>query len=147
VTDRQTYFAFMLGLFLALLGLAFVEGCSPSQQRDGHIVLNTITDVADPTYQQAVDTCDDLRDLIIEREGTTYAQDRADMDRVHAHCDPVVEGFEALRGSQLTARAALDAGAEGAIAEAIRQALAQWPHVQDLVRELWQNLTAGGDDG
>lgn len=147
MTDKQTTVAFCLGLFLTLLGLAFIEGCSPSQARDGHVVLNTITDVADPTYQQVVDTCDELRDLIIEREGTTYAEDRADMDRVHEYCDPTVEGFEALRGTQLTARAALDSGAEGAVQAAIQAALEQWPHVQELVRELWQSLTSGGDDG
>ncbi len=122
----------------SLLLILLLSACSPSQARDGHQVLNTITDIADPTYQQVVDTCDNLRDLIIERADTTYEQDRTDMDRVHEFCDPTVEGFEALRGTQLTAREAIDNGAEAAIAEAVRQALAQWPHVQDLLRELCQ---------
>ncbi len=94
----------------------------------------------------AVDTCDAFRDAIVARQETTYEQDRAAMDQVHSVRDPMVAGFEALRGSQATARAALDSGLEGAVAEAISTALELWAQLRALVPELSTLgvATAGG---
>jgi hypothetical protein len=122
-----------LGGGIALAGTCAGCGATP---REHHTRLNAFTAVADPTYALAVETCDALRDIVVARTGTTYAEDRAAMDEVHAVCDPMVAGFEALRGSQLTARAAIDGGAEGAVLEAITAALAAWPTVQQLIARI-----------
>jgi hypothetical protein len=126
-------------LFGALGGALFAAstcagcGASPAQH---HARLNALTTVADPTYAIAVETCDALRDAIVARTGTTYAEDRDAMDEVNEVCDAVVLGFESLRGAQLTARAAIDSGAEGAVLEAIGAALALWPQVQQLIARI-----------
>ena len=140
---------FFWGALLLLLAAVLANnlaGCGPSQARAGHEVLNTITAVADPTYQLAVDACDASRDAILARQGTSYEADRAAMDQVHAVCDPMVVGFEALRSTQLTARAALDGGLTGAAAIAIQQALGLWEQLQALVPQL-QTLgqSSGGE--
>lgn len=114
-------------------------GCGPSTVQQQHDVLNRITDVADPTYEIAVESCDAARDVIVERPGTTYQEDRAAFDAIHGVCDGIVEGFETLRGTQLTARAAIDRGAEGAILEALTHALQLWTELQALIPQL-QNL-------
>jgi hypothetical protein len=123
----------MLGGMMVLAGTCAGCGASAGQH---HARLNAFTSVADPTYALAVETCDALRDAIVARPGTTYAEDRAAMDEIHAVCDPMVAGFEALRGSQLTARAAIDGGAEGAVLQAITAALAAWPDVQRLIARI-----------
>ena len=115
-------------------------GCGSTAQQ--HRTLNTLTDIADPTYAHAVETCDAFRDEIIAREGTTYEEDRAAMDRVHNICDRIVAGFELLRTSQLTARAAIDGGLEGAAREAVEHALGAWAELQALLPELF-----GGNNG
>lgn len=121
---------------LALV-LFVLSGCGAAQIRHGHEVLNTITDVGDPTYAMAVDACDAARDAIIAREGTTYEQDRAAMDQIHEVCDPIVAGFEVLRGAQITARVALDSGDfMGAAAAGIREALDLWGRLQRLIPQL-----------
>jgi hypothetical protein len=122
-----------LGGGIALAGQCAGCGATAGQH---HARLNALTTVADPTYAIAVETCDALRDGIVLRSGTTYAEDRAAMDEIHAVCDPMVAGFEALRGSQLTARAAIDGGAEGAVLEAISAALALWPTVQQMIARI-----------
>ena len=71
--------------------------------------------------------------------------DIADPTYVHLVCDSIVEGFEMLRGSQLTARAALEAGLEGAAATAIAEGLAAWARLQGLVPRLLGMRTAGGE--
>lgn len=132
--------ALRVGLTLAALGGALTlastcAGCgaSPAQH---HARLNAMTDVADPTYAIAVELCDTMRDAVVARPGTTYAQDRAAFDRIHGACDPMIEGFEALRGSQLTARAAVEDDPDGAVAQAILTALAAWPQVQRTARAI-----------
>lgn len=108
-------------------------GATPRQQHD---VLNRITDVADPTYEAAIAGCDAARDVIVDRDGTTYEEDSAAMDEINAVCDPMVLGFEALRGSQLSARAAIDSGVDAAISTAILEALRLWAQLQALVPDL-----------
>lgn len=119
-------------------------GCGASRQHQ-HDVLNRITDVADPTYALVVETCDVLRDGIVARQGTTWDEDTAAMDRVDAVCDPIVTGMETLRGTQLTVRAAIDAGAEGAILEGLSAALRLWRDLQALVPQL-RDLGRGARD-
>lgn len=124
------------GLAVALSGC----GGTPAQQ---HSRLNTLTAVADPSYELAVEACDEARDAILARTGTTYEQDRRAMDQINAVCDSIVEGFETLRGSQRTARQAIDSGAEGAAATAIAEALALWPRLQALAEDIEDLGTEG----
>lgn len=128
-----------------IVGGSAAAGCGagPAEQ---HARLNALTDIADPTYEQAVELCDRLRDRIVARADSTEAEDRADMQSVHDVCDPMVAGFEALRGSQVTARAAIDDGLGGAASQAIAEALALWPSAQRLVERI-RAATAGGDTG
>jgi hypothetical protein len=132
----------LLVVLAALAALASASGCGATQ-RDHHARLNVLTDIADPTYAVAVETCDVLRDVIVERQGTTAAEDRIAMDKINSVCDRMVDGFESLRGSQLTARAAIDGDPGSAIAAAIGAALALWPTVQALAREI-ETLGMGG---
>jgi hypothetical protein len=132
--------ALRVALVLAALGGGLLlagtcAGCGATAGQH-HARLNALTSVADPTYAIAIETCDALRDIVVARPGTTYAEDRIAMDEIHGVCDEVVLGFEALRGSQLTARAAIDGGAEGAVLEAISAALALWPTVQQLIARI-----------
>lgn len=129
-------------LVLVLALSAASHGCGGGARQ--HRTLTVITDVADPTYAAALAGCDAARDHIVAREGTTYAEDRTDMDAVHLVCDSIVEGFELLRGSQLTARAAIDAGLSGAAQALIVEALAAWGRLQGLVPRLMR-LTSGGE--
>lgn len=122
-------------LALALASSLPMQACGSAQSTQ-HERLNLMTDIADPTYAMAVDTCDALRDGIITREGTTYQQDRAAMDEVQEVCDPLVAGFETLRGTQLTARATIDGGLGSAATESITQALALWARLQALIPQL-----------
>lgn len=130
------------GTFLAVMALALLAACGATP-RDHHMRLNALTSVADPTYAEAVELCDVLRNTIVARPGTTREQDRAAMDEVHSVCDRVVDGFETLRGSQLTARAAIDSDPGGAVMAAIATALALWPTVQALARNV-DSLGMGG---
>lgn len=130
-------------LVLALALSAAVHGCGGAAQQ--HRNLNRLTDVADPTYALALDACDEARDFIVAREGSTEAADRADMAEVVLVCDSIVEGFEALRGSQLTARAAIDGGFAGAAEAAILQGLASWAELQSLVPRIMAATSAGGE--
>lgn len=132
-----------LALLAAFLALPML-GCGAAEQRTAHTVLNGITDVADPTYALAVDSCDAARDVIIARTGTTYAEDRSAMDSIHEICDPMVAGFEGLRAAQITARAAIDGGLTGTTLEAIRQALGLWDTLRALVPQL---ATLGQTEG
>lgn len=119
------------------LACVLLAGCGASQTRTGHEVLNGITDVGDPTYALALETCDAARDAIIEREGTTYEEDRRAMDQIHEVCDGIVLGFESLRGVQVTAREALNTGQFGPTVQAgIREALVLWGQLQALVPQL-----------
>ena len=128
-----------IALTTALLTCA---GCGPAAQQ--HRTLNLVTDIADPTYEAALAGCDAARDYIVARQGTSEAEDTADMARVNGFCDTIVEGFEALRGGQVTARAYIDNGLEGAATEAVREALAAWGELQELVPRI-QRLTSGGE--
>lgn len=133
------------GAALLLIALAFsaaTQGCGTAAQQ--HRTLDAITDVADPTYELAVRGCDDARNYILARQGSTEDADRADMATINAICDSVVEGFEALRGSQLTARQWLDEGLGGAAEELVRQALASWAELRALVPRI-QQLTSGAE--
>jgi hypothetical protein len=132
--------ALRVALVLAALGGGLVlagqcAGCGATP-RDHHARLNAMTSVADPTYAIAVETCDALRDIVIARTGTTYAEDRAAMDEIHAVCDLVIQGFETLRSSQLSARAAIDSGLPGAVEAVVAEALAQWPHLMEMVNNI-----------
>ena len=133
--------ALAMAILLGSLSL-LASGCGASP-REQHGTLNRITDVADPTYATAVETCDAARDAILARAGTTYEEDRRAMNRVHRVCDPMVASFEALRGSQLTARARIDAGADAAVVEALQHALELWAELQQMIPEL-DRLGAGG---
>ena len=141
---------YLLGLSLALVvGINNLAGCGSSvqEQHAAHITLNTLTEVSDPTYQLAVDSCDAARDAIVAREGTTYASDRAAMNTINDACDAIVLGFETLRGTQLTARAAIDSGLTSAAATAILEALEAWEALKALVPELATlGQTAGGEN-
>jgi hypothetical protein len=128
-------FVVLLVVALGITLAGFCGGCGATAGQN-HARLNALTTVADPTYAIAVETCDALRDAIVARTGTTYAEDRDAMDEVNEVCDAVVLGFESLRGAQLTARAAIDSGAEGAVLEAISAALALWPQVQALIARI-----------
>jgi len=135
---------------VTLLVLAiFITGCGGvTAQRVAHEALNTMTDVADPTYQMVLDTCDTFRNAIVERQGTTYEQDSAAMNQVDAICDPMVVGFETLRDSQLTARAFIDSGVEAGIGETVRSALALWDQLRLLIPQLGDlGKTSGGESG
>ena len=136
--DPGTVGRTVLVIFVLALGITLAGTCAGCGATRGqhHARLNALTTVADPTYAIAVEACDAARDAIVARTGTTYAEDRAAMDEIHAVCDPMVAGFEALRGSQLTARAAIDSGAEGAVLDAISAALALWPDVQRLIARI-----------
>lgn len=119
---------------LALLNALGGCGASPRVQ---HEVLNKITDVADPTYALALEACDVGRETIKARPGTTYDEDLAAMTRVNEVCDGIVAGFESLRGSQRTARQAIDDG-DATIAAAIAEALRLWRVLQELLPQLEQ---------
>jgi hypothetical protein len=58
------------------------------------------------------------------------------MDEIHAVCDLVIQGFETLRSSQLSARAAIDSGLPGAVEAVVAEALAQWPHLMEMVNNI-----------
>jgi hypothetical protein len=121
------------------------HGCGATPQEQ-HAALNVITDVADPTYEIAMEGCDAYRNAIVAREGTTLEEDEAAMAEVDRICDAVVVGFEALRGTQLTARSAIDAGASGVAAEAISAGLGAWMELQELVPQLQElGRTVGGE--
>jgi len=139
---KPDWMAWIFGLLGVGALCLSVAGCGAAAEQ--HRTLTVITDVADPTYAAAVEGCDAARDFIIAREGTTYAEDRADMDQIHAVCDSIVEGFELLRGSQITARAAIDGGLEAAAQAAIVEALAAWGRLQGLVPQIMR-LTSGGE--
>lgn len=139
---RSALLTALLCLAWLLACVLYASGCGASQAQQ-HARLNALTSIADPTYDEAVELCDRLRDLIVEREGTTYAEDRAAMDEVHAVCDPMVAGFEALRASQLTARGAIDSGLGGAGAAAVSAALELWPDALALVERLRSQI--GGE--
>lgn len=140
---ERTFWSLLLFLVSAVL-INNLVGCGAAEQRTAHTALNAITDIADPTYQLAVDSCDAARDVIIERGGTTYAEDRAAMDQIHAVCDPMIIGFESLRSVQITARAAIDSGLPGAAAAAIQEALALWNTLRALVPQIEQLGTNNG---
>jgi hypothetical protein len=125
-------------LLVVALGITLAStcaGCGASRGQN-HARLNALTTVADPTYAIAVETCDALRDAIVARPGTTWAEDRAAMDQVHEVCDPMIEGFEALRGSQLTARAAIDGETDASVVSALATALALWPTAQAMIARI-----------
>jgi hypothetical protein len=133
---------------IALLGALGVvatlcAGCGGVPPQRQHDVLNRVTDVADPTYAVVLETCDAARNAIVERGGTTYEEDTAAMDEIDRVCDPIVAGMESLRGTQRTVRAAIDAGAEGAILEGLQHALELWRLLQEKIPEL-QTLGSGG---
>ena len=132
---REAKETLALALLLTAIAALYCTGCggTPAQQ---HRTLNSITSVADPSYVVALEGCNAARDAIVEREGTTYEADRAAMDEINDVCDAIVTGFETLRGTQLTARAAIDAGASAAVAQAITEALALWARLQAMVPEL-----------
>ncbi len=132
----------LLAIWSLLGAVALLTGCGASAAQQ-HRDLNTLTAVADPTYALAVETCDTARDAIVARQGSTHAEDVAAMAEINRVCDAIVLGFETLRGTQLTARAAIDAGAEGAIREAILEALRLWGELQQMIPEL-QSLGTGG---
>jgi len=123
---------------LLFLALAFSVGCGGTQQqRTAHEALNMVVDVADPTYQMAVDTCRAARHVIIDRQGTTYEEDRAAFDSIHEICDPMVAGFEVLRGVVITARVAIDTGDIGDTAsQGIAEALQLWSQLRRLLPQL-----------
>lgn len=125
--------------------LSLCAGCgSTAQQRQTqHDVLNRVTDVADPTYALVLETCDAARNVIVNRPGTTYDEDTRAMDEIDDVCDGIVEGMETLRGTQRTARAAINAGAQGAILEGLQAALRLWATLQEKIPEL-QSLGRGG---
>lgn len=114
----------------ALALTVLISSCGAAAQQ--HETLNWITRVADPTYGMVVDACDDLRDHIIDRPGSTRERDRADMGRINDVCDRAVASFELLRQTQLSARAAIDAGVPGATASTIGRALEIWRELQAL---------------
>jgi hypothetical protein len=126
-----------------LVLMLLVAGCGGSRAQQ-HERLNMLTDVADPTYAMALEACDGSRDIIVVREGTTYEEDTLAMDAVDERCDPIVAGFEVLRGTQLTARGAIERGAQGAVREAIVFALSKWAELQALIPQL---LTLGRSSG
>lgn len=137
---------------LALLALAAIlsaasQGCGASQRKQ-HERLNWITYTADPSYEMTVDACDDLRDYVVARQGSTQEEDRQLWSRINDVCDRAVASFEILRGTQLTARQAIDQGVEGAASEAVAQALSLWRQLQALVDGITvlEARTAGGSD-
>lgn len=133
--DLEDRFRALLGLVLLAAILVAASGCGGGAAAQ-HRRLNVMTAVADPTYEQVVQVCDDMRDLVVTREGTTEAEDRADMAQIVTICDTAVEGFEALRGTQLTAREALDHGLGAAATQAVQEALGLWPSIRQLAERL-----------
>lgn len=112
-----------------------LAGCGATAAQQ-HRDLNTLTDIADPTYESALQACDAARDLVVAREGSTREQDFRDMGRINEVCDAIVFGFESLRGSQLTARAAIDNGVPAATATVLQEGIAAWQRLQAMVPEL-----------
>ena len=124
-------------LVAALAGLAIIlTGCGASERATAHSALNVVTDVADPSYELAVDTCHELEMAIVRRE-STRAEDDADIARVRETCDAVFAGFEAVRIAQREARALVDAEGSGTVvAEAIEALGRLWRDLQALVPQL-----------
>jgi hypothetical protein len=130
---------------LALLLLLLVGcGATAQQRQTQHDVLDRVTDVADPTYAIVLGSCDAARNVIVNRPGTTFDEDTRALNEIDDVCDGIVEGMETLRGTQLTARAAITAGAQGAILEGLQAALRLWATLQAKIPEL-QTLGRGGE--
>lgn len=127
-TDRRRIPLIPLILFAAIL--ASCGGSAADTAKGMNAGLNALTDAVDPAYGLAVQACEARADQIIEREGSTYAQDRAEMDALQRRCDAAFARFEEIRSAQIAARAAIDS-------EQLAEAYSAFARV----RELWASLS------
>lgn len=136
----------MLIVAMLFIAQALLSGCAPSQAQlraqGAHEVLNTVTDIANPSYDLAIELCDARELVIIQRQGTTREQDRADFAATREICDRVFQGFRALRELQLASRAAIAAVIEkpddalwAAAIATLRSVSARWTEIQALLHE------------
>lgn len=104
-------------------------------------MLNTVTDIVDPSYSAVVTACDAREAVVVERQNTTQAEDEAAIAEIRTQCDLVFSGFETVRQAQLAASRAIDAAIEdGDRMDAAREAVAAlgsaWTSLQPLLTEL-----------
>lgn len=131
--------AIMSAIALAIM----LSGCGASERQSAHSALNLVTDVADPSYELAVRTCDEAEWVIVRREGSSQAEDLSAMATVREICDGVFAGFEGLRIAQREARELVDAEERGDVIGAAMETLGRlWRALQELVPEL---ETLGGE--
>lgn len=125
----------VLWLLLAVAVLtSLTNGCGSAAQQ--HHALNAVANVANPSYDLAITACFEAEDVIIEREGTTFAQDVAATEAVRSACDRVFAGFDALRVAQRVARAAVDGGGEALVTQALAELQEAWTALRRLLPEV-----------
>lgn len=132
--------AVMVALYaIFVTSVVALAGACGATQRDQHIALNAITDTIQPNYQLAVDACDEAEWRVVRREGSTRAEDDADITRLRRDCDRVFGAFEAVRIAQATARVAVDeavADAQGALRLAMARLSDAWEALKLLFPEI-----------
>lgn len=137
------------GAALALLGALAIGGLASGCGDLGgaasqHRALNVLADTANPTYDLAIESCDEAELFVIARPGTTFEQDEAEMTAIRAACDRVFGGFDALRVAHRLARAAVDGGGDALIAQALAELQAAWDALRALLPEIEGLVTGGG---
>lgn len=115
--------------------------CAGSASGEAHDTLDVVTEVTDPIYGVAVRTCRSLEMAVAERDGTSPAEDAADLAKIRVQCDVVVNQFERLIRLQVAARLAIDgfkAGEKTAddVDVAVAAVQAAWVEVRQLLKEL-----------
>lgn len=114
--------------------VVMVSGCGTAASQ--HRALNVVADLANPSYDLAIQACDEAEVFIIARAGTTYDEDAAAIASVRAVCDRVFAGFDALRVAHRVARAAVDGGGEALITQAMAELQAAWDALRALLPEI-----------
>jgi hypothetical protein len=133
---------------VVVLTFALVQfvGCGASavatRAEGAHEVLNTVTDIADPSYKLAVSVCNAQEQVIVARTGTTLEEDQAAIAEIREKCDIVFHGFTVLRALQTEARATIEAVRENPTDAAYAAAMLiigrvteQWKTIKALLEE------------
>lgn len=125
----------------------FLTSCASSikLKERAHIVMNHVTDIADPSYSLAVVACDGREGFLIDEcrdkgDACDVDQLRMDVDSTRVVCDKIFMGFESLRAAQINARKLVDSAGEDMAAweralEASEAALDTWRDVRALIME------------